>query len=102
MVHVETTTSIEIVPADQLLKLHERMWYLQKENAQTKAENSMLAKQLYEVYEKSDDANNKNIKGKAENSEHLWELILKVLAREISVFNQNEDELYFHISGVAY
>lgn len=43
MVHVETTTSVEIVPADQILKLQEHMRYLEEENVWTKVENAMLA-----------------------------------------------------------
>lgn len=43
------------------------MRYLEEENALTKVENAMLAGQLHDVYEKSDDADNKEIKGKVRN-----------------------------------
>lgn len=57
-------TSIDVVPADQFLKLQEHIRYLEKENARTKEKIAMLAEQLHDVYKISDDMNNKDIKGK--------------------------------------
>lgn len=64
MVYVEITTSMETVLAEQFLKLQERMRYLDEENARIKAENDMLSGQLHDICEKSDDADNKDVKGK--------------------------------------
>lgn len=69
MVHVETTTSMKIVPLDQFHKLYECIRYLEEENALTKVENAMLVVQLHDVYEKSDDAGNNDIKGKTKGED---------------------------------
>lgn len=55
---------METVPAEQFLKLQERMRCLEEENTRTKAENTMLTGQFHDIYEKSDDADNKDVKGK--------------------------------------